>query len=55
VKAYAADFCGAQTVSGASRDLVEPFISHLAAAATENRDGLICKLNSYGQPQEVKP
>jgi hypothetical protein len=55
VKAYAADFCGTQTLSGASRDLVESFISHLAAAAKENRDELICKLNSYGQPQEVKP
>lgn len=55
VKAYAADFCGTQTLSGASRDLVASFISHLAAAAEENRDGLICKLNSYGQPQEIKP
>jgi len=55
VKAYAADFCGTQTLSGASRDLVESFISHLAAAAKEDRDGLIYKLNSYGQPQEVKP
>jgi hypothetical protein len=54
VKAYAADFCGTQTLSGAGRDLVESFISHLAAAAKENRGGLICKLNSYGQPQEVK-
>jgi hypothetical protein len=54
VKAYAADFCGTETLSGASRDLVESFISHLVAAAKEDRDGLICKLNSYGQPQEVK-
>jgi hypothetical protein len=54
VKAYAADFCGTATLSGASRDLVESFISHLAASAKENRDGLVCKLNSYAQPQEVK-
>ncbi len=54
VKAYAADFCGRETLSGASRERVESFISHLAAAAKENRDGLICRLNSYGQPQEVK-
>jgi hypothetical protein len=53
VKAYAADFCGTQTLSGASRDLVESFISHLAASAKENRDALVCKLNSYAQPQEV--
>jgi hypothetical protein len=54
VKAYAADFCGTPTIKDASRDLVESFISHLAAAANENRDGLVCKLNSYAQPVEVK-
>ncbi len=53
VKAYAADFCGTETLSGASRDLVESFISHIAASAKENRDGLVCKLNSYAQPQEA--
>jgi hypothetical protein len=53
VKAYAADFCGTQTLSGASRDLVESFISHLSASARENRDALVCKLNSYAQPQEA--
>ena len=53
VEACADDFCGTETLSGASRDRVESFISHLAAAAKENRDRLICKLNSYGQPQEV--
>jgi hypothetical protein len=55
VKAYAADFCGAETLKGASRDLVESFIAHIAASAKENRDGLVCKLNSYAQPVEVKP
>jgi hypothetical protein len=50
VKAYAADFCGTQTLSGASRELVESFISHLATAAKQNRDALVCKLNSYAQP-----
>ena len=54
VKAYAADFCGTQTLSGASRDRVESFIAHLSASAKENRDALVCKLNSYAQPQEVK-
>jgi hypothetical protein len=49
VKAYAADFCGTQTLSGASRELVESFISHLAMAAKQNRDALVCKLNSYAQ------
>ncbi len=54
VKAYAADFCGTETLKGASRDLVESFISHIAASAKENRDALVCKLNSYAQPVEVK-
>jgi hypothetical protein len=55
VKAYAADFCGTPTLKDASRELVESFISHLASSAKENRDGLVCKLNSYAQPVEVKP
>jgi hypothetical protein len=54
VKAYAADFCGTQTLKEASRDLVESFVSQLAAAAKNDRDGLICKLNSYAHPAEVK-
>jgi hypothetical protein len=49
VKAYAADFCGTESLKEASRDLVESFISHLATAAKENRDALVCKLNSYAQ------
>ena len=55
VKAYAADFCGTQTLKDASRDLVESFISHLAKAAKEDRDALVCKLNSYAQPVEANP
>jgi hypothetical protein len=54
VKAYAADFCGTQTLKGASRDLVGSFISHLSSSAKEDLDGLICKLNSYSQPVEAK-
>ena len=55
VKAYAADFCGTATLSGASRELVESFISHLSTAAIENRDSLVCKLNSYAQSPAVAP
>ncbi|MFY9529451.1 MAG: hypothetical protein WBC04_24940 [Candidatus Acidiferrales bacterium] len=55
VKAYAADFCGTQTLKEASRDLVESFISHLATSAKEDLDGLVCKLNSFAQPLEAKP
>ena len=55
VKAYAADFCGTQTLKEASRELVESFISQLAAFAKKDRDGLICKLNSYAHPVEATP
>ena len=54
VKAYAADFCGTEALSGASRELVESFVSHLSSAAKENRDALVCKLNSYSQPVEAR-
>jgi hypothetical protein len=55
VKAYAADFCGAATLKDASRDLVESFVTQLAASAQKDRDALVCKLNSYAQPVEEKP
>ena len=55
VKAYAADFCGTEKLNGASRELVESFISHLSSAARENREALVCKLNSYSQRAEVRP
>ena len=55
VKEYAADFCGTETLKEASRDLVQSFISQLAAAARNDRDALVCKLNSYAQPVEAKP
>ena len=54
VKAYAADFCGTPSLKEANRELVQSFISHLTACAKENRDMLICRLNSYAQPVEVK-
>lgn len=53
VKAYAAHFCGTETIKEASRGLVESFIFHLASSAKEDRDGLICKLNSF-RPVEVQ-
>ena len=55
VKAYAADFCGTPSLKEANRDLVQSFITHLAACAKEDRDMLICRLNSYAQPTEAKP
>ena len=55
VKAYAADFCGAESLKDASRDRVESFVTELAASAKNDRDALICKLNSYAQPVEANP
>ncbi len=54
VKRYAADFCGTEALRDTSRELVESFINHLAEWAAKDREGLLCKLNSYAQPQEVK-
>jgi len=54
VKRYASDFCGTPALREAKRELVESFISHLSKSAQENRDALMCKLNSYAQPAEVK-
>jgi hypothetical protein len=54
VKEYAAHFCGTETIKDASRDLVESFIAHLSSSAKEDIDGLICKLNSFSRPVEVK-
>src|ERR1700730_2212698 len=55
VKAYAADFCGTPSLKEANRELVQSFVTHLAACAKEDRDMLICRLNSYAQSAEVKP
>jgi hypothetical protein len=54
VKRYAADFCGTEVLRDAGRDLVESFITTLADQAAKDRDGLICKLNSYGSAEAVK-
>ena len=54
VKRYAADFCGTETLRDAGRDLIEAFVSTVAEEAAKDRSALICKLNSYSQPDEVK-
>jgi hypothetical protein len=54
VKRYAADFCGAESLRDAGRDLVEAFVSTVAAEAAKDRAALVCKLNSYGQPEGVR-
>ncbi len=54
VRLYAADYCGTAVLRDASRDLVAAFINNLAEWAARDREGLLCKLNSYTQPEEVK-
>ncbi len=54
VKRYAADFCGTESLRDAGRDLVEAFISTVAEEAASDRAALLCKLNSYSQPEEVR-
>lgn len=53
VKNYAAEYCGTASLREASREMVEGFIRHLAEWATKDRDGLLAKLQSYSQSQEV--
>ena len=53
VKRYAADFCGTRELRDAGRDLIEAFVSTVAEEAAKDRVALVCKLNSYSQPQEV--
>jgi hypothetical protein len=54
VKSYAADFCGTESLSQASRESVQAFITHLNKTAEENRDALICKLNSFAPRVEAQ-
>jgi hypothetical protein len=54
VKRYAADFCGTREIREATRDLIESFITTLADQAAKDREGLICKLSSYGHAEAVK-
>jgi hypothetical protein len=54
VKRYAADFCGTQELRDAGRDLVEAFVSTVTEEAAKDRAALVCKLNSYSQPEEVR-
>jgi hypothetical protein len=52
VKAYASDYCGTTTLRDASREQVEAFINHLTERASNDREALLCHLNSYPRPQE---
>ena len=52
VMQYAAEFCGTQVLRKATREQIQSFITHHSEMATKDRDGLLCKLNSYGQKPE---
>jgi len=55
VKAYAADFCKTSSLRDAGREQVEAFINKLAESAANDRDALVCQLNSYARQQEANP
>ena len=54
VRRYACDFCGTESLRDAGRDLVEAFVSTVTQEAASDRAALVCKLNSYSQPEEVR-
>jgi hypothetical protein len=47
VKSYAVEFCGTKALRDATRQQVENFVAHLADWATQDRNALLCQLNSY--------
>jgi hypothetical protein len=47
VKAYATEFCGVKFLREATREQVENFVHHLADWAENDRNALLCQLNSY--------
>lgn len=54
VKAYAADFCDVKEMRDASREQVQEFINHLSEYAANDREGLLCQLNSYASKKEER-
>jgi hypothetical protein len=50
VKQYAAEFCGTRDLRQVSREQIQSFITHLAESAVNDRQALLCKLNSYASP-----
>ena len=47
VKSYAVDFCGTKTLREATREQVENLVAHLSDWVEQDRDALLCQLNSY--------
>ncbi len=56
VKAYAADYCDVSELRQASREQVASFTKHLAQYAQNDREALLCQLNSYApKPVSAAP
>ena len=53
VKSYAVDYCGVKALKEATREQIEHFIEHVADWASQDKNALICQLNSYLGKQEV--
>ncbi len=53
VKQYAAEFCATKDLRQATREQIQSFITHLADLAGKDREGLLCKLNSFGKKPEA--
>jgi hypothetical protein len=47
VKSYATDFCGVKSLREATREQVENFVAQLTRSVENDRDALLCQLNSY--------
>lgn len=54
VKQYAVAFCGTENLREASRPKIEDFVKSLAEQASSDREGLVCRLNSYTHIQEPR-
>ena len=52
VKAYAVDFCGTKTLRDATKEQVEDFVLRLAEKAKNDRDALLCQLESYAETKQ---
>jgi hypothetical protein len=52
VKAYAVEFCGTKTLRAATREQVENFVQSLADWAKNDRNALLCRLNSYARSKQ---
>jgi hypothetical protein len=52
VKSYALEFCGTKSLSEATREQIERFITHLTDRVTTDKNALVAHLNSYGQIRE---